>query len=185
MRQAPVDLDVHLSAIGAGDQAAFAAWLAGAEAPLRLGLRRFASACDTEAALQETLLRIWQLAPTVTSDGSPNALLRFAHRIARNLCIDETRRLRQVPLDEELLATLPAEAPALVDPLLRRAIAECREQLPSKPAAVLAQRLSDGGQRPDAVLARLLGMTLNTFLQNFTRARKLLAECLGKKRVEL
>ena len=29
------------------------------------------------------------------------------------------------------------------------------------------------------------GMSLNTFLQNFTRARKLLAECLGKRGIDL
>jgi RNA polymerase sigma-70 factor (ECF subfamily) len=35
------------------------------------------------------------------------------------------------------------------------------------------------------MLAERLGMRLNTFLQNFTRARKLLAECLEKRKVDL
>jgi len=76
------DLDVHLPAIGAGDPEAFARWVAGAELPLRQALRSFAAACDTEAALQETLLRVWQLAPKVAPDGRGNSLLRFAHRNA-------------------------------------------------------------------------------------------------------
>jgi hypothetical protein len=56
--------------------------------------------------------------------------------------------------------------------------------LPGKPAAALAERLAADGAS-DARLAARLGMTLNTFLQNFGRARRLLAECLGKRGVEL
>lgn len=188
MSQAGVDLDVHLPAIGAGDPAAFARWLAGAEQPLRLSLRAHAASCDTEAVLQETLLRVWQLAPRVEPDGQGNSLLRFAHRIARNLCIDEARRLRTQPLDVDAAGPqhqpeqLRVE-PAPPDPFVRRAIEECREKLPKKPALALTERLSRGGREPDAQLARRLGMSLNTFLQNFTRARKLLAACLEKKRV--
>ena len=37
----------------------------------------------------------------------------------------------------------------------------------------------------DSVLAVQLGMTLNTFLQNVTRARKLLAACLERHGVQL
>jgi RNA polymerase sigma-70 factor (ECF subfamily) len=59
----------------------------------------------------------------------------------------------------------------------------CREKLPGKPARALEARLA--AVEPDALLARRLGMTLNTFLQNFTRARRLLADCLRKHRVEV
>lgn len=183
-----VDLDQHLPAIGAGDPVAFATWLASAELPLRASLRRFARACDTEAVLQETLLRIWQLAPRVERDAKGNSLLRLAHRIATNLCLDEARRLRQVPLDDALFAQHPdnvIEPSTLPDPMLRNALADCRKELPKKPAEALLARLTDGGCSPDAVLAQRLGATLNTFLQNITRARKLLAECLAKKRIAL
>jgi hypothetical protein len=60
----------------------------------------------------------------------------------------------------------------------------CREKLPRKPAMALQARLS-GSFRPDHELASGLGMTLNTFLQNFTRARRLLAECLTRHGVDL
>jgi hypothetical protein len=68
---------------------------------------------------------------------------------------------------------------------LRRIIAICREKLPRKPALALMARLSSAGGEPDLVLAEQLGMKLNTFLQNFTRARKLLAECLARNGVDL
>lgn len=61
----------------------------------------------------------------------------------------------------------------------------CRDELPEKPAAALMARLHAGGCDPDEVLAERLGMRLNTFLQNFTRARKLLAECLEARGVDL
>lgn len=176
-----IDLDQHLSAIGAGDPDAFARWVAGAEMPLRQAMRQFAAACDTEAVLQETLLRVWQLAPRVTPDGRGNSLLRFAHRVAKNLCLDETRRLRN-PLPQVDEIDLQPEPP---DPILRRAIIECREKLPKKPAQALQARLAAEGAEPDTTLARRLNMSLDAFLQNFTRARKLLADCLKKKQVAL
>jgi RNA polymerase sigma-70 factor (ECF subfamily) len=86
------DLDHHLPAIAAGDDQAYARWLAGAEPELRAALRTFAATADTEAVLQEALLRVWQVAPRFTPDGRPNALLRFAVRAARNLALDEVRR---------------------------------------------------------------------------------------------
>jgi DNA-directed RNA polymerase specialized sigma24 family protein len=86
-RQSPApDLDAHLPGIRAGDAQGFAAWLAGAESPLRAALRSFAAVVDVEAVLQEAFLRVWQLAPDFVPDGRPNALLRYAHRIARHLC---------------------------------------------------------------------------------------------------
>ena len=181
-----LDLDAHLPGIGAGDTDAFARWLAGAEAPLRASLRSFAANVDAEAVLQETFLRVWTLAPRFTPDGRANALLRFAHRIARHLAISETRR-RHGETSLEASAEDPPDlaAAAPPDPLLRAAIEACRGQLSGKPALALAQRLATGGDEPDAAIARRLGMTLNTFLQNFTRARKQLADCLKKRGVRL
>jgi DNA-directed RNA polymerase specialized sigma24 family protein len=184
------DLDAHFPAIAAGDAGAFGRWLAGAEPCLRESLRPFAARIDTEASLQEALLRTWQVAPRHTPDGRPNSLLRLALRIARNHAIDETRRARSTPVDDETLeqALAAAEGASLrgvPDPLLRRVIDECRRLLPGKPAEALAARLEGGGREPDETLAERLGMRLNTFLQNFGRARKLLAECLSKRKVDL
>jgi DNA-directed RNA polymerase specialized sigma24 family protein len=178
------DLDQHLAQIQAGDTSMFARWMAGSEAPLRSSLRGFATVVDVEAVVQETLLRVWQVAPRFVPDGRPNALLRLAVRIGRNLALSEARRVRAVPLpegaDEDLVA------PALdVDPLLRKAIEDCRERLPDKPASALAARLTSAGQAPDEELARGLAMRLNTFLQNVTRARRLLADCLRLRGVDL
>lgn len=179
-----MDLDPHLAAIAEGDAGAFALWMAHAEPPLRASLRGFARTVDAEAVLQETLLRVWLVAPRVKGDGRPNALLRLALTTARRLALSEARRVAAAPqeLDAlEHLASADAEMPALPDPALRAAIGECRDRLPPKPRLALDQRLEAAGGRSDVELARRVQMSLNTFLQNFTRARKLLAECLRKR----
>lgn len=183
------DLDVYLAEIVAGDARAFAGWMSHAEQPLRRSLGSFAGQVDVEAVLQESLLRVWQVAPRFVADGRPNGLLRLAHRITRNLAISEIRKLRTTPVAPEVMAAGIDEQqrvdPRPPDPHLRRLIQACRDKLPSKPKAALSARLEASGWTPDASVASSLGMKKNTFLQNFTRARKLLVECLRKHGVDL
>jgi RNA polymerase sigma-70 factor (ECF subfamily) len=181
------DLDVHLSEIAAGDAEAFGSWLAGAEPRVRLSLGRFAGAVDVEAVVQETMLRVWQLAPRHEPDGEPNSLLRLAVRIARNLAIDELRRRRPESVEEDELDRLvegeaePARPP---DPLLHEAITACLERLKGRPRAALLARLGAAGES-DSTLAAGLGMAVNTFLQNVVRARRALVDCLAGRGVRL
>lgn len=182
----PVDLDEHLAAIAARDADAFGRFLAGAELELRKSLRAFASSVDVEAIVQETFLRVWQVAPRVTPDGRPNALLRFTVRVARNLALSELRRRRETISDDiERVESSDAMDVEPSDPLLKELIARCVGDLPPKPAEALRSRLDSGGADSDLDLCERLGMRLNTFLQNVTRARKLVAECLEKKGVRL
>ena len=186
-----IDLDPYHPLIAAGDQEAFAGWLAGAERPLRLSLRRFAAAADTEAVLQETLMRIWMVAARCEPDGRPNSLLRFARRIAVNLALDDIRRRRGGPGhggathgvaaidDSAAIDDLPDPAPP-PDPLLRKRVDDCLAKLPRAPRRAIQMRIDAAGGERDASLAAHLGMRLNTFLQNVTRARRLLAACLER-----
>ena len=183
------DLDVHLQAIVSGDVAAFGQWMSAAERPLRLSLRTFAGTVDVEAVVQEALLRAWQVAPRLTRDGKPNGLLRLTLHMARNLAVSELRRRRESGSLEDAEQVLGEEAMEAMahapDPLLRKTIALCRSLLPDKPREALAARLASAGRELDAAVAATLQMRVNTFLQNITRARKLLAECLKSKGVEL
>lgn len=85
-------------------------------------------------------------------------------------------------LEDPSLGDGPPEAP---DPLLRRLIGACREKLARKPRAALDGRLLASGAEPDSAVAERLGMRTNTFLQNITRARKALLECLRRAGVPL
>ena len=181
------DLDDHLPALVAGDAQAFGSWVADAERRLRLSLSRFAESVDVEAVLQETLLRIWQVAPRHHPDGRPDSLLRLAVRIARNLAIDEVRRRRPETLDDDSLERLAGDdcEPAReADPLLRRAIQVCLAALKGKPREVLLTRLRASGES-DAELAAGLRMAVNTFLQNVVRARRALTDCLSNRGVQV
>ncbi len=172
--------DSLLVAIQAGDAHAFGQFVAGVEERLRLSLTSYAAHVDVEAVVQETLLRVWQAAPRVQPDGRGDSLGRYAVRAARNLAIDFVRRQGR-----EVVEPPPEQhvEPSPPDPLLREIIHRCREKLPRKPAEALAARLSGGAH--DSELAEALGMRLNTFLQNFGRARRLLRECLRRAGVEL
>jgi RNA polymerase sigma-70 factor (ECF subfamily) len=160
-----------------------------AERPLRITLRRFAASVDTESVMQETLLRVWQVAPRHVPDGRPDSLLRLAVRIARNLALDQARRWGRavegpdgdgsVGVDD-----LPDPGPPS-DPLLRERILDCLRRLPRRPGEALTARLGSAGGASDHDLAAGLRMTLNTFLQNVTRARRLLAECLHRHGIEV
>ena len=181
-----MDLDAHLPAILTGDTRAFGRWMAGAEGTMRGSLRSFASVLDVESVLQEALLRVWQVAPRFVADGRPNGLLRLGIRIARNLAVSELRRTKSRPVPEEDLEHALAEAERTEggdqtpDPLLREVLARCHDRLPEKPRQVIDIRLSSEGGVSDDELASLVGMRVNTFLQNFTRARRMLADCLKK-----
>lgn len=179
-----MDLDLELGAIAAGDAEAFGRWLSSAERPLRESLRPFARVVDTEAVLQEALLSVWQTAPRVQADGRPNALLRFGMRVVRNAAISEARRRREKVSEDDLPIDGPVEA-APPDPLLRERIQICLKALRDKPLSVLLARLHAHGGEDDYVLAERLQMRLNTFLQNFVRARRALEECLQRAGVEL
>lgn len=180
--------DLFLPSIVAGNAQAFGTWMAYCEPTVRLSLRSFASVVDTEAVLQEALLRVWQVAPRFVPDGRANGLLRLAIRIARNLAVSELRKTRSRPAETEEIEDAFAEHEgdaAPPDPLLRKHIADCRDKLPQKPREAFDARMHSAGGDDDDDLATRVGMRLNTFLQNFTRARKLLADCLKRAGVVL
>lgn len=189
---AVADLDEWLERIVERDVEAFGEWMRGAEPRIRASLRSFAAGVDVEAVVQDTLLRVWQVAPRVVADGRPNGLLRLGIRIGRNLAVSELRRRRHETMDIDALeraavasglaAVEPGPAP---DPLLRQRIEDCIGRLPRQPGRALARRLSSAGSQADAALAAAVGMRVNTFLQNIARARKLVAECLARHGIDL
>jgi len=175
--------DALFEAARGGSVDAFGAWAERVHLPLRRSLHAFASAVDVEVVVQETLLRMWQLArarrPVLTGE---NASLRFALGVARNVAREEARRARTghlVPLEAwEATQASAVEPDPPPDLGLRRAIMECLARLPRKPGAALRARLLHGGEASDHALAATLAMSRNTFLQNIVRARRHLAACL-------
>lgn len=157
------------------------AWMGLVESPIRSSLHRFARYVDVEGVVQEALLRMWVLAPQRGRQlVGTNASLRFAIQLARNVAREEGRRVgpRPVPPFPDDEPVPPAPTP---DPGLRRVVQDCLAALPPQPLKAIRQRLQFGDQLKDTELARRARMTLNTFLQNVTRARRLLRGCLEKR----
>ena len=157
------------------------------ERPIRFSLRAFARAVDVEGVVQETLLRMWTLAKDRERElTGENASLRFAIGMARNIARHEARRLgRERLLPPEDMPEVPTLPEASSDPRLAQVIAECLGRIAGRPLAALRARMDRQGHMPDRQIAKDLGMTLNTFLQNIVRARRQLAECLTRRHVPL
>jgi DNA-directed RNA polymerase specialized sigma24 family protein len=168
------------------DAEGFARWMSLVERPLRASLRRFARAVDVEVVMQETFLRMWvALNDRTRTFAGDNATLRFALRVAHLVALEEvraTRHERLVPLEDLDPSREPEVPPEPVqDDGLLHAIRDCIERLGGAPKRALLARLHDGHRLGDRVLASLVQMQPNTFLQNIVRARKAVAECLAGK----
>ena len=180
------DIDRLWSEVCAGDQQAFGDWMGRVERPILRSLGPFARAVDTESVVQETLMRMWHLSQDDSRrlEGE-NASLRFAigtaHNLARNMARKQ-RREHLVPpgILPDGINDAPTDPPR--DPLLGRIIEKCIEALSARAKSVLLARLQHG-HVDDQTSAGRLRMTLNTFFQNVTRARRHLDECLQKNGV--
>jgi DNA-directed RNA polymerase specialized sigma24 family protein len=166
------------------DRRAFGDWAGRVGRPVRRSLSAFARAIDVESVVQETLFRMWQFASEegLALEGE-NASQRYACTMARNLARNLARKHRR----EQLLPPedIPEDPGAVLlsppsDPFLRKIIQDCFAALSAKLERAMKARL-EHGHRPDAVVAEMLKMTKNTFLQNIVRARRQLKECLTKK----
>ena len=170
-----------------GDRIAFADWMGAVEAPIRRSIARYARAVDVESVLQETLLRMWVYAQDRGRklEGEAGSL-RFAIGMARNIARSEARRMGRLAfLPPEDMPDVEVQPDPPPDPALRKAILDCLGQLKGKPLAALQARLDAASELRDRELARGVGMTLNTFLQNVVRARKAMAECLRRRGIVL
>lgn len=168
------------------DKQAFGDWAGRVERPVRRSLSAFAHAVDAESVVQETMWRMWIFAREqgLALEGE-NASQRYACTMARNLARNMARKHRR----EHLLPPekMPEDPNAALlsppsDPFLRRHIQDCIAALSTKLKRAIAARV-EHGHRPDDVVARMLKMTKNTFLQNIVRARKQIHACLTRKGV--
>src|SRR5262245_632116 len=173
-----------------GSEPAFGDWMGRVERPIQSSLRPFARVVDLEVVMQETFARMWVFArdPARTLEG-PNASLRFAIGVARNVAREQVRhaRLGQM-VSLESLADPPEpevrdDPPG--DPGLRKIIQACLGALPRRPREAITARLRGGATTPDRDLAGQHEMSVHTFLQNIVRARTLLARCLEGRGVTL
>lgn len=181
------EIDELWLAVCRGSWRACGDWMGRVERPIRRSLFPFAQAVDAEGVVQETLMRMWIYAqergPELTGE---NASLRFAIGMARNIARNEARKHgREKLLPPGDLPDWIVEPEPGADPFIARAIRECFQKLARQPLLALRARLEHGAGLPDRAIAAMLGMTVNTLLQNVVRARKQLGECLVGKGIDV
>jgi RNA polymerase sigma-70 factor (ECF subfamily) len=168
----------------AGDQAAARALtLRHGPRVFALARRMLGDAGEAEDVTQETMLRLWRVAPDWREEGA--ALGTWLYRVAGNLAIDRLRRRRSAPGAE-----LPEIADDAPGPLL---VLEARDRAAALDAALAAlperQRLAvvlrHLEERPNPEIAEILGTSVEAVESLLARARRALAARLAPRRAEL
>jgi RNA polymerase sigma-70 factor, ECF subfamily len=167
-----------------GDQAA-ARTLTARHAPrvFRLARRMLGDGTEAEDVTQETMLRLWRLAPDWEEGRA--ALATWLYRVAANLCLDRLRRRRET--SAEAVPELADEAPGaqrMLEAADRAAALEAAlGRLPERQRlAVVLRHLEDRGN-PE--IAAALDTSVEAVESLLARARRALAADLAGRRKEL
>lgn len=162
-----------MTAVAAGDRAAFAA-LVGQESARLLRFARSllaSSPAEAEEVVQEALLRLWQQAPTWEPNGRVSTWL---HQVAYRLCIDNIRRRRPSVEIETIEESLPDDGTGADQRLIRMdevsAVRDAIERLPERQkTALLLCHFQDMSQ---ADASAVMGIGESAYESLLARARR-------------
>ena len=177
--------DAELLALyAAGDRSA-ARVLTLRHAPRLLALagRMLGDLTEAEDVAQESMLRLWRIAPDWRAEGA--AVGTWLYRVASNLCIDRLRRRR--PGDGDALAQIADDRPG---PQRRLEAADRAAALRAALAALperqrLAIVLRHFEERGNPEIAEILDTSVEAVESLLGRARRALADMLADRRAEL
>ena len=167
-----------------GDQAA-ARVLTARHAPrvFALARRMLGETAEAEDVTQETMLRLWKLAPDWQADRA--ALGTWLYRVASNLCIDRLRRRREVSSD--VVPEIADETPAVLARLETRdraaALQAALDLLPDRQRLAVVLRHFEERGNPE--IAAILGVSVEAVESLLARARRDLAARLAPRQAEL
>jgi RNA polymerase sigma-70 factor (ECF subfamily) len=138
--------------------------------------RLLADATEAEDVAQETMLRLWRLAP----DWRPGAAqpATWAHRVAVNLCLDRLRRRPASPLEAAEAVEDPAPPPlaALEAADRAAALAAALAALPDRQRAAISLRHFEERSNPE--IAESLGVSVEAVESLLARGRRALSRAL-------
>jgi RNA polymerase sigma-70 factor (ECF subfamily) len=179
----PTDAEL-LERYAAGDQAA-ARVLTARHVPrvYALARRMLNDRAEAEDVAQETMLRLWRMAPDWRADGA--ALGTWLYRVASNLCIDRLRRRRGAPADAapEVPDASPGAQARLEAADRAAALSAALARLPERQRlAVVLRHLEE---RPNPEVAAILEISVEAVESLLARARRALAAELVPRRAEL
>jgi len=144
---------------------------------LRLAVKYLQNAEDAEDAVQETLLRLWQMRDRLDTISKPAA---FAIQTVKNICIDHLRTAKILTTADDFLPNVNMETPyAAVErqntlDLISKIIAN----LPELQRIVIRMRDVEGYELQE--IAEITGSQVNAVTVNLSRARKKVREIMFK-----
>lgn len=167
----------------AGDAvAARALTLRHAPRVLAVARRMLADPAEAEDVAQETMLRLWRMAPDWRSGEA--ALATWLYRVASNLCLDRLRRRRET--GDEAPETAD-EAPSALETLARAdraaALRAALDGLPERQRLAIVLRHLEERSNPE--IAAILGVSVEAVESLLARGRRELAARLVPRRAEL
>lgn len=124
---------------------------------LRFAARMLADRAEAEDVTQETLLRLWRMAPDWQAGTAAPAT--WAFRVAANLCTDRLRRRRPGPPE---VPDLPDTAPSVAANMMQVARAQALEaalaQLPERQRQAVILRHLEGLSNPEIAAILMVGV---------------------------
>jgi RNA polymerase sigma-70 factor (ECF subfamily) len=168
----------EIRAVAAGDQSAFSR-LIGRESPrlLRFAQTILGNAEEAEDVVQETLIKLWEVAANWTPDARIGTWL---HTVTYNRSVDRLRRRRDF-VDESALDGLADPSPLAQANLeqgeLTRSVREAVARLPHRQrSAVLLFHLQE---LPQSEAARVMGISESAFESLLARGRRQMRQWLS------
>ncbi|MEP4197470.1 MAG: sigma-70 family RNA polymerase sigma factor [Aliishimia sp.] len=150
--------------------------------------RMLGNRTEAEDVAQDTLLRLWRVAPKWKADGGAS-LRSWCYGVARNLCIDRMRRYggtrSTVPLDDINAPEDPtpgAEA-RLQTQSRARALQDALQELPERQRQAVVLRHIEGMTNPE--IAEQLDISVEAVESLVARGKRALAGLLAGRQAEL
>jgi len=141
---------------------------------------------EAEDVTQETMLRLWRMAPDWRRGGAPVGA--WLYRVAGNLCIDRLRRNRLVvpgspAAESDSVDRYPTPLSGLQDAARLRALYAAMADLPDRQRQAVTLRHIE--ELPNAEIARILDTTPEAAESLTARGRRTLAQRLAGRKAEL
>ncbi len=148
-----------------------------------LARRMLGDTAEAEDVTQETMLRLWRIAPDWQTGNA--AVATWLYRVASNLCIDRLRRRRERTM--EVLPDQADPAPGVAEWLQAQdravALESALAALPDRQRlAVVLRHLEE---RPNPEIAEILGTSVEAVESLVARGRRALSDRLAPRAADL
>jgi len=174
-----IDPDAELLArYASGDSAAASALLDSLSGRLfSLAMRLLGDTAEAEDVVQETMLRVWKVAPDWRRGEAKVA--SWSYGVARNLCLDRLRKRRNTSLDEA--PEQEDKAPMVLDNMIANDRAEALHaalaRLPERQRQAIVLRHLENASNPE--IADAIGSSVEAVESLLARGKRKLAQLLA------